>query len=249
MKRQAANVSMPLHSEQQRYSVEIARFPRLTKEQELMLLARAHAGEQVRDEIVLSLQRRIYCLAWRYAHYSSCNHRVVEWADLASIANIVILEQFDTALTKHNPFAYLIRIVRITMIRAINGRTDLIQTYHHTKSIPVLSLDAPLEDGTHLADLLPVEVRLEPPHEGEQTYIPLYQAIATLPTLQRMVVQRYHGFDCAAESLTAISRSLVRRQPKTPHPANAHYHYKLALVKLRHALASAAHSEKEKSVS
>ena len=208
--------------------------PHFTKEQEQELLLRACRGEDVRDDILLLFQPRLYALAAIYARKS----KQVEWGDLVSAANIALLERMSVALTKHNPYGYLQRVAQLTMIAAISGRNDLIKTHSEVESVPVQSLDVPLcEDGSTLADLLPIEVRLESSPLMQTRYATqyaaLHKAIEALPEKQRIVIEQHYGFGYSPEPMNAISRSL---SPHTPHPSTAYYYNRRALKALRRAL-------------
>ncbi len=235
MQRQAHDLeALPVLTLEQHYRTLLASFPTLTKEQEQALVQRAQAGENVRDEVVLSLQRRVYALATKYLRPGS----TVERMDLVQAATEAMLQSFPLALVKENPCSYLLRVARLTMINSLNGRTDrLIKTYHHEDTVPVLSLDQLIcKDGATLADLLPVEVRLEPTQKRKDAFT-ILQAIETLPEMQRLVIQRHYGLTSSPESLNTISRSLA---PHSPRPANAHYYNKRALATLRKHLSTCA---------
>ncbi len=205
-----------------------------TKEQERELLIRARNGENVRDDILLLFQPRLWALAALYARKS----KQVERGDLVSAANIALLERMDVALTMQNPYGYLQRVAQLTMIAAISGRNDLIKTHSEVESVAVQSLDVPLcEDGSTLADLLPIEVRLEssPLMQARYAaqYAVLHKAIEALPEKQRLVIEQHYGFGYSPEPMNAISRSF---SPHTPHPSTAYYYNRRALKALRRAL-------------
>lgn len=217
----------------------LSRFPRLTREQEGNLLARARAGgdPQVQQEIVLSLQPRLYTLARRYARTSS----FLDSDDLVSCANIAILEKFQHALLKNNPYAYLYRVAQKTMLASISGRYDFVKRHSEQERIPITSLDIPLEDdGTTLADVLPQasESRSDASRQEqlERISMALYRAIEALPEKQKFVIQRSFGLGGhAPERINDISRQLQLRGTSS-HPSNAHYHSKHALRTLHHVL-------------
>lgn len=217
----------------------VPRFPRVTREQEGNLIARARAGgdPQVQHEIVLSLQPRLYTLARRYARYST----FLECDDLVSYANIAILEKFQVALLKNNPYAYLYRVAQKTMIVCMSGRYDFVKRRSEQERVPVVSLDIPIEeDGSTLADILPQETGFEPKcarsQQREQVYLALHNAVDSLPEKQRFVIQRSYGLgEHAPECINEISRQL-RLRGTSSHPSNAHYHSKHALHTLHRVL-------------
>ncbi len=230
--RQVRPEATPMLPVDQQYRLSFASFPHLNDEQELTLIERAYAGEDVRNDAVLSLQERVYTLAAKYAH----RDKAIERMDLVMEASVAMFESFDRALTKENPFSYLLQVARNAMVDCVNGRSDLIKT--REGHIPVLSLDLPNEEGDSLADTLACEVRLgEVHHSLERTFTSLCEAIEGLPEKQRMVIQRHYGFDSEPQSLNMISRSLTRKA-KSDRPANAHYHSKRAHAALRSRLAS-----------
>lgn len=196
-----------LLSSEQQYRMDVAQLPRLTKAQEQEVAARAQAGADLRDTILLSLQTRLFTLASKYARYGST------WLDLIQAANVAMLESYRQALSKQNLFAYLLGVARLAMIGCISGRDDLIRTHHQQESVPVRSLDCPLSQG----DATPLsEVLIYQPYDvaapaDEIDYRPLYQAIESLPEGLRVVIERHYGFGYAPEPLEAISVSLARR--------------------------------------
>ncbi|GLV56317.1 hypothetical protein KDH_31580 [Dictyobacter sp. S3.2.2.5] len=206
--------------------------------QQQALVARAQAGEPVRDEIILSLQPCIKAMATKHIYNNLHNSHHIECDDLVQEANVAILEALQNALTKEDPCRYLVKVAKRAMIEYyVNGRSDLIKTWHsYQKPLSILSLDVPVqrETETPFADTLSVEVRLEASKSLEEEYASLYSAIEALPEKQRLVVRRYYGLNDAPTPLNEISRML---SPKSPRPANAHYHNKCALAALRTLLA------------
>ncbi len=237
MKQQASTEAFPaqLDAEQQ-YRSLLLTFPHLTEEQEHALIERALAGEPVRNELILSLQRRVYNLAYRLASkYLRGKEQATERMDFVQKANEAMLKRFSLALTKENPCSYLMKVARLTMIDCIRE----IEASHKKSEgqSALLGLDlSDCEDTSSLLDAIPVEVHLEAPHNINAAYALLYQAIGTLPEKQRLVMLRHYGLGCAPEPLNIISRSL---SPKSPRPANAHYHHKRALAVLERTLAPA----------
>ncbi|GCE06124.1 sigma-70 family RNA polymerase sigma factor [Dictyobacter aurantiacus] len=205
------------------------------------LVTRARAGEPVHDELILSLQSAITSMAIRHLRNHSYNCYHVEYTDLVQEANVAILTSLQRALTKQDPCAYLMRTAKKAMVRYyVNGHADVIKTYHaYQEPIAVLSLDAPInkETGQTFADLRGA-VPQERQRRDSDAYASLYRAIEALPEKQRMVVRRCYelGLGDTPASLNEISRHF---SPHSPRPANAHYHHRCALAKLRTLLASA----------
>ena len=91
--------------------------PRLTPEQEQALIQRARAGDDVRDQIILALQRRISALAAKYARPEEQE----DFSDLVNSANVALLKRYQKALNHPSPFAYLLRTAQSTMIDYYRG--------------------------------------------------------------------------------------------------------------------------------
>jgi DNA-directed RNA polymerase specialized sigma24 family protein len=202
------------------FSTESTTFPQLTSEQERALIERARAGEDVRDQIILSLQRRVQALATKYARPEE--HE--EFSDLVNSANVALLKGYAQALSSPNPYAYFLHTARTTMIDYFWGYGEDTQR----ERVPVLSLDTPCgEDGASLTDLLSTGQTLEhtTPLE-EATYAFLRQAVASLPKNQRVVIERHYGFEQAPQSLNALKQV-----------TSSKYHHRKALTTLRQALA------------
>ncbi|MBA2391418.1 MAG: sigma-70 family RNA polymerase sigma factor [Ktedonobacteraceae bacterium] len=208
---------------------ECAPLPRLTPEQERALIERARAGEDVRDQIILSLQRRIGALAAKYARPEEQE----DHADLVNSANVALLKHYQRALKHPNPYAYLLRTAQSTMINYYHGYGEHTQR----ERVPLLSLDEPHgENGAALTDLVSTEHSLEHSSflEGATTTF-LRQTIATLPVKQRLVIERHYGIGRVPEPLNGINDET---SPTQPHSMNAFYHHKKALTALRIALAA-----------
>jgi len=232
IQKQAHSETLPVLPIELHYRSKLSSLPQLTTDQEHALLQRAYAGEDVRNEVVLSLQRHVYALAGKHMR----RDKAVERMDLVQSALTAVLYRFERALTKENPFSYLLQVADLTMVDCVNGRGDAIK--NHNDDIAIISLDQPDEDGISLADTLTFEVHLEEAHHPlESTFASLCEAIEGLPEKQRMVIQRHYGFDSEPQSLNMISRSLTRKA-KSDRPANAHYHSKRAHAALRSRLAS-----------
>jgi RNA polymerase sigma factor (sigma-70 family) len=203
-------------------------FPRLTKEQERALIDRARAGEDVREQVILSLQRRVHALAGKYAQPEAQE----EFCDLVNSANVALLKSYTRAVNSPNPYAYLLRTARSTMINYFYGYGEHTQR----ERVPVLSLDtSSREDGTPLSHLLSTEQTLEQPASlQEATFAFLRQAVADLPEKQRLVVERHYGFGQAPESLNTIKGG---SSPKNSRSMDARYQHNKALASLRTILA------------
>jgi RNA polymerase sigma factor (sigma-70 family) len=218
---------------EQQYRSLLRTFPHLTQEQEHALLERALAGEQVRNDLILSLQPRVYSLAYRLAsRHLRGREQATERMDFVQRANEEMLWMFTVALSKENPCSYLLKVARLTMIDCLREREAPQEQDKEQSSFLCLNLSA-CEDMSSLLHALPGEIRLEQSRKADTAYAFLYQAIFTLPEKQRLVMLRHYGLGCAPEPLNSISRSL---SPRSPRPANAHYHHKRALITLAQTL-------------
>jgi RNA polymerase sigma factor (sigma-70 family) len=221
----------PVLPMEQHYRATLASFPQLTREQERVLVQRARAGENVRDDLILSLQRRVYALAGRYhARAQQRKESTIERADLAQAATVAMFRAFNRALAFDDPITYLLRVASGAMSTYLSGRSDLIKSYEDQKRATVLSLDRPFyNDGASLAEIMPVETIL-PPQRGVAPA--LYQAIESLPEKQRFIITRYFGLSGQPASLRAIGNLYFQQL----RPCSVHYHKKRALQTLRQRL-------------
>jgi RNA polymerase sigma factor (sigma-70 family) len=202
-------------------------------EREHAFLERARAGEDVRNEVLLHMQRPLYTIARRmHWRYSQQQGNVVEVGDLVQEASAEILACFSVALTKEEPFPYLYRLASIAMLNCVNSRSRIIKTHPSKEAIPILSLDqAVTSEGVLLADIL---AETFSPHSEQVSS--LGQVVETLPERQRAVIQRCFGLnEHAPESLNQISK-LFSVNPRT---RSAHHHYHQALETLRQKLSAA----------
>jgi RNA polymerase sigma factor (sigma-70 family) len=238
MKQQAHTEAFPaqLGAEQQ-YRSLLLTFPLLTEEQEHALIERALAGEQVRNDLILSLQPRVYSLAHRLASKYLCGkEQATERMDFVQKANEEMLQMFTVALSKENPCSYLLKVARLTMIDCMKEiKASQERNGEHDGSLLGLDLSDG-EDASSFIEAIPVEVRLASPRDASTAYGALYQAIGALPEKQRFVMLLHYGLGCTPEPLNIISRRL---SPKSPRPANAHYHHKRALIVLERTLGPA----------
>lgn len=205
----------------------------LTQEQENALLAKARAGlRPARDALLASCQRYIRYLASQYArlHFAQQGDRRVEFLDLVQEANAAFLTNFEQALTKYNPCAYLRVVVRHAIIRWCISKASIVHNPDRTfVRIPVQSLDRPLtgdnDSGkTMLADLIAAPSPIPP--SPLQDYPALAQMIERLTPAQQEVILRHYGWGGhPAEALSDIS-------------PQARYHHLNALRRLRQLLST-----------
>ena len=208
------------------------------RERERAFLERAQRGEDIRNEVILSLQPTIQRMASRLYSRLAPQSRIlksIEQADLVQEASARMLAQFPKALTQDEPFRWLAGVAYGAMRDCLNGRGDTIKRLHsREKPVSILHLDWPLtEDGETLADILPDDQHRSA-SISEHVQSSIEQALAALPGKQRIVVERYFGFHSLPLSLNEISRALSCGA--SHRPSNAFYHYKRALAALRQTL-------------
>ncbi len=207
--------------------VESSPLPRLTAVQEQALVERARSGEDVRDQIILSLQRRVCALA---AKYTRPNEQE-DYCDLVNSANVALLRRYTRAMNHPNPYAYLLCAARSTMVNYCKGYGEHTQR----ERIGTLSLEKPQNsDGTSLADTLFTGQTFVSTSVQEATSVLLRQAISSLPEKQRQVIERHYGFGYAPESLNSMKNEASSARTSS---MNAFYHHKKALATLRRELA------------
>ena len=86
---------------ERQYRSQLLNLPHFTEEQEQALLERALTGEDVKNDILLSLQHRIYSTAYRLAsRHLRGKEQAVERLDFVQAANVEMLKMFPVALTK-----------------------------------------------------------------------------------------------------------------------------------------------------
>lgn len=201
---------------------------------EQALLERARAGEDVRDEAILSLQPTVEHMAYRLYSRLSPQSRIlkaVEMTDLEQEAYTRMLALFPKALEQKEPFRWLAGTAFGAMRDLLNGRGDPVKRHPSEKPIPILRLDRPFtNDGATLADILPDKFHspLMPEHVKDS----IERAITALPERQRTIILRHFGFSGTPVSLRQIGRDI---HPDSVHPHST-YQYKKALIALRQAL-------------
>lgn len=148
---------------------------------------------------------------------------VIERGDLVNSANVAILTRYQAARAKESPFGYLFQVARIQMIHFVNGRTGNIVNTRNSGPITVLSLDVLAEDEQMLADEL-VCTSSSPGNAEHPSFARLLRAVESLPERERTVIQYYHGFGQAPQSLNRISK-LFSASPRTDQFCHACYDY------------------------
>ncbi len=204
------------------------------RERERAFLERAQRGENIRDEVILSLQPTVKRMAYRlYTRLSPQSHilKAVEIDDLEQEAYARMLVLFPKALEQKEPFRWLAGTAYGAMRDLLNGRGDTVKRHPSEKPIPILRLDQPLtDDGATLADVLPDTFHspLLPEHVKEA----IHQAVTALPEKQRTIILHHFGFLGTPASLRQIGRDA---HPNSVRPHST-YQYKKALMTIRQAL-------------
>ncbi len=192
----------------QQYRCEMSEHRRLTDAEEQALIKRALQGdEQAKHEIVQSCLWYVARVAQKYVDLP---HDDV--LDLVAEGNLALVEHIDRALSKANPFAYLMKVAALEIKHYVWYESHLIRrTDDRYPAIAVRSLDAPLTEKSNatLIEFLAMqpEEEIEPEPEHKKIYDELYQAIEQLAERQKYVVKRHYGMDgFGPESLGDISR-------------------------------------------
>src|SRR5579859_5649572 len=214
----------PLLTSEQQYRLEVGQLPRLTDEQERAIIERARSGDrQARDEVINICLPLILPVASRFVRQV----RHADFLDLVQMGNLTVIEWLDRALQKDRPIAYLVSAVYTRFIRYLGMSDSLVSkkccSDYGQEYVEVLSLDLPPSTEHELgwADLLeelPVVERLGLPAENWDR---LYEAVASLCGLQRLVIERAFGLDGRPEEKIAdIDFDLTGQ-----HDPKAHFAY------------------------
>lgn len=177
------------------------RLPKLTWQQEQVIVARARTGDPVaREELIMSCLNYVGSIANRHKQYLYHD----EYLDLVGEGNLAVVEAVERALTKENPCGYLRSVAKYTIISYCATRASLIaRPDHNTEAIYMGSLD----EKPYTYDTL---MRHAPPTvRNHADYSFLYAALAKLPKAYRDVLKKHFGlYDSQQESLYALSRRM-----------------------------------------
>src|SRR5450755_2273770 len=129
------------------------------QEHEQALLEQIRSGDASPHALVLSLQPFVTSRALRFTRY----RKDLDWHDLASAATVAMLERIERALTRENPFSYLLKVARCAMI-------DELRSLYPRDSSALMSLDtAAGDDGEPLSETLAsADLRLEAPDAAHE---------------------------------------------------------------------------------
>jgi RNA polymerase sigma factor (sigma-70 family) len=234
-----------LLTNEEAYSKDVGELPRLSREEQNALVAKALLGDiQAREALILSIVPYVMAVARKYATICThANRKRIEYLDLVQIGNLALLECLDRALAHQNPIGYLKVAAAGEIIEYCQKYSSLIASYRkrdksYARPIDLDSLDTPVrcsneeEADCTLADTL---VAPEPvPEPPERDYSALYQAVATLTEKQRYVVEHHYGMNCPPQTLHSVSCKL-RAQAGKPYKETANEAYSThrgAIVKL-----------------
>lgn len=191
------------------------------------LVARARQGDRAAREAML------YALLKMVVVYATRMRRVranLSFLDLVSIGNVTLVEYFAEALTKENPWAYLLKCARLRIVEAFSGHVEQCITTPRTPGVePYIMI--PLHPGLNEIEFdLP-----EPAPPIEEDYGPLYAAIAALPErttrgeVQRELVLRLYGLaGFGAESMAEVAGVQIARGEQRYHALKHRRHRALA---------------------
>src|SRR5262249_34871203 len=108
------------------YDAETARLPRLSREEQVLLIERARQGdEEARHALILNCLR--FVLIKEHRIYRAYQPVRVDILDLAATANLEMLENMDRALELEDPTAYLMSVGSNKMQRYCLCKAPFIQ--------------------------------------------------------------------------------------------------------------------------
>ncbi len=225
---------------EQQYRKETTNIVVLNHEQRKALLARAAQHDpSARTAIIESCLPIVASIARKHILLTGTS---VEYLDLVQIGNLTLVESYEQALSKEEPFAYLIGCARFALYKYCSYHTTSITTPKTRGLQPyqIVSLDAPFseENDNTLLDILPEKAPGTERSDLDYTE-PLQQAVATLPQRERLIVEHYYGLgEIAPKAFGDINRLL---SPEHPQKGNANYYHSRAMIKLRQSITLAWH--------
>lgn len=204
------------------YSAEVARLPRLSREEQKTLVDLARSGqEEARHRLLLN------CLHWTLlmAHriYKERRPLHIEVLDLAGEANLKMVEKMEKALAANDPIAYLMTIAIQTIRVYCTYHAPLIQRpeWYSRQALaeldpflpPMESLDEPLCTGSNVlrseqiaAPVLDLAATEQQKQRTDARFALLYQAITCLNRPQRATTVRLYGlFGQPRETMSDIA--------------------------------------------
>ncbi len=220
---------------EQQYRKETVHIVMVNNEQRKALLARATKHDpSARTAIIENCLPIVASIARKHILLTGTS---VEYLDLVQIGNLALVENYEQALRKEDPFAFLIGCARFALYKYCRCHTTSITTPNTRGVQPyqIASLDVPFsqENDNTLLDILP-EKALGTESSGPDYSEPLQQAVATLPEKEKLVVEHYYGLgELAPKALCDINRLL---SPDRPQKGNAEYYRVRAMMKLRQTI-------------
>jgi DNA-directed RNA polymerase specialized sigma24 family protein len=224
------------------YRSEVLRLPRLSRAEQAVLVDRARQGHQESAHALV-----VNCLHWALlmAHriYEERQPSHVEILDLASEANVKMVEQLDKALTANDPVAYLMSIASQTIRVYCTYHAPLIQRpeWLSRKQLvelspflpPMNSLDEPLSPDNPVprkeylvASPLSAEAEEEREHRSSSRFALLYEAVKRLNCDQRATTIRLYGLfgqpKETASEIASTSHLPYRRVTENARLARSH---------------------------
>jgi DNA-directed RNA polymerase sigma subunit (sigma70/sigma32) len=211
-----------LLTNEQQYKKEISQFPRLTNEDEQVLIERARKGEEHAKEELISAQLiSLFFLAVRYARIA----QTMEVLDFCQEASLAMLQCFEKALQKDNPASYLYRVGKNAMWSLCHLRDTLISkssrdVEQETYQMDSLDYPFPQDQECCWEDFLESETRLPEVSDGQDSFPSLYASLEKLTPSQRFVIERHYGlFDHPCLTLVEIGKTF-------PGEGEEHHVYK-----------------------
>lgn len=223
----------------------------LTKRQQHQLLDQAREGDaSAREHLILSLLRPIAAYAYRY-HRSRDISRY-DMMDLASVGNLMLIEHFNTALSKDDPLLYLISYAYSEIRNFCRRNVSPIVTPRTIGEEPlrVESLEALRDrrndeddDGGDFEIFLGAPVLSVPKNRVDCT--PLYEALSKLTaTSQQFIAHLFGLFDVEPMTLAEWA-NVTSSETKEYRAAKAR---KAQIMKRLHTQLSAHYPEYEQAI-
>ena len=186
------------------YSAEIARLPKLSYEEEVILIERARQGDSEAREALIN-NCLSHALHKARVVYFERRPQHDDLLDLVQQASVQIMENLDKALKKNNPVSYLRAIANYAISQYCTYHSDLIEKPEYPLEIlekrkayiTVESLDAPVyHDGKSIL----VEHIEAPAMQSEldetsqrKRHTNLYKAFHQLSNRQQGILVRLYG--------------------------------------------------------
>jgi DNA-directed RNA polymerase specialized sigma24 family protein len=186
------------------YRAEVTRLPKLSPEEEAVLIERAREGDsEAREKLIIN------CLSHAFRKacivYTARRPQHDDLLDLVQEASVQITENLDKALKKNNPVAYLCAIANYAISQYCTYHSDLIQKPEYPLElvekrkayVSIESLDAPLyRDGKRILveHIEAPDLQPEPDETSQQKrHTILYKAFHELSDRHQGLLVRLYG--------------------------------------------------------